>query len=289
MKRVVRRHIFETNSSSSHALSIRRTEDAKNDNRASFVITDALQKIVWFFCVTAECENHYQGAISYYCDGKTLEETQKELIDLIRGLYEKNKKSYDWCFGDEDPDFDNWDADDISQFFTVVCDEEVDDVDDALCAFDADATRRTVLEIRERLIKIYGDAEHIGREEVLDRIDKEYAEYNELISAIEDPEKHARARWILRRVSMLVENDYKKATDKRAVLEEYKKKFEEQELNCNPDCYSCTRFFQEGSLYECDCGFETYSGILDNFSEFSDEAGLIKFLSPEIAVVGREW
>lgn len=289
MKKVVRRHIFETNSSSSHALSIKRTEDAKSDNKASFLITEALQKIVWFFCVTAECENHFEGMISYYCDGKTLEEVRIELIDIIRGLYDKNKESYDWYFGDEDPDFDDWDADDISQFFYVVCEDKIDDVFDELCAFNAVAARKTVLEISDRLVEIYGDAEHISKEEVLDRIDKEYAEYNELVRAIEDPAKHARARWILRRVSMLVESDYEKATDKRAVLEEYKKKFEEQELNHNPDCYSCTRFFDEGSMYECNCGFETYDSLLDNFEGFSDVAGLSEFLSPEIAVVGYEW
>lgn len=289
MKRVVRRHIFETNSSSSHALSIKRTEDAKSDKRASFLITDALQKIVWFFCVTAECEDHYEGMISYYCDGKTIEETREELIEIIRGLYDKNKESYDWYFSDIDPDFDEWDADDIIQFFTVVCEDKIDDVFDKLCAFDAAAARKTVLQIRDRLVEIYGDAEHISKEGVLARIDKEYAEYNELVRAIEDPAKHARARWILRRVSMLVESDYEKATDKRAVLEEYKKKFEEQELNHNSDCFSCTRFFSEGSMYECNCGFETYDSLLDNFEGFSDDAGLSKFLSPEIAVVGYEW
>lgn len=287
MKKIVRHSIFETNSSSSHSLSIKKTADAKNDNRTAFVITDALQKIVWFFCITAECEDNYEGKISYYCGGKTIEEVMKETIDIIRNLYEKNKDSYAWCFNGSEPDFDTWDADDIRQFFAVVCEEDID-VYDTICALDAVDDRNSVLEIRNRLVKVYSDIENITEEEALDRIDKNYCEYDELVKAIEDPSKHARARWILRRVSMLVETDYEKAKDKRAVLEEYKKEFEKCELNKDFDCYSCTRFFSEGSLYECNCGFETYGNILDEFSEFADEDGVRKFLSPEIAVVGYE-
>lgn len=287
MKRIVRHSIFETNSSSTHSLSIKKTDDAKCDRRASFVITDALEKIVWFFCVIAECEDNYKGKIAYYGQGKTIDEVKKELIDIIRNLYDKNKDSYNWCFGNEKPDFDNWDEEEICQFFEVVCEEKVD-VYESLCILESVNERNAVLAIKDLLIKAYCEAENISEDEALDRIDKNYNSYDELLIAIEDPNKHARARRILRRVSMRIETDYQQAEDKRAVLEKYKKEFEESELDKDFCRYSCTRFFCESSLEYCDCGFGTYWEILDNFADFADEEGVKKFLSSDVAVVGYE-
>lgn len=286
MKKIIRRSVFETNSSSSHSLSIKTAEEAKSDNRASFVITNPLEKIVWFFCVTAECEENFNGRLYYYCNGKSIEDFREETKSLIRKLYEENSESNSFLFTAYGTDFDDWDDDDIADFLTYV---ETDmDIYGAYCVFNAIADRKSVLDVRKRLVEVYSETEGISEEEALDRIDKNYCEYDELVKAIEDPKKHAQARWILRRVSMRVETDYKKAFNKRAVLEKYKKKFEEQELNTDHDCYSCTRFFSEGSLDECNCGFERYEFLMDEFSEFSDNEGMRKFLSPEIAVVGYE-
>lgn len=286
MKKVKRQSVFETNSSSTHSLSIQKTDEIKKNYNFSFAITEPLQKIVWFICVCVECEENLRGKFNFFCGGKTPEEVRRDLVQKIRERYEEHREEEEWIFEAFTLDFDTWTIDDVNTLFS---EEDDDHFWDTIYALECAESKDFVLGIKQRLIDAYCEAEHITEAEALDRIDKEYNEYNELVEAIADPKKHAKARWILRRINYLIDSDYNKAEDKMAVLEENKKRFAKEELGQSHDCYSCTRFFDEGSLAECECGFETYDKLLDEFSEYSDEEGIKKFLSPEIAVVGYEW
>lgn len=290
MKKVIRQSVFETNSSSTHSLSIQRTDEIKKNYNFSFAITDPLQKIVWFICVCVECEENLRGKFNWFCGGKTVDEVRGKIIEKIRKRYEEHREEDEWIFEAFTLDFDTWTVDDISMLFIFESDfDDEMDLDDALYALGCAESKDKVLEIKKRLIGAYCEAEHITEAEALDRIDKEYNQYNELVEAIQDPQKHAKARWILRRINGLIDREYDRAEDKMAVLEENRKRFEKKELGKSHDCYSCTRFFSEGSMDECECGFSTYDDLLDEFTDYSDDEGIRKFLSPEIAVVGNEW
>lgn len=288
MARVIRQSIFETNSSSSHALSIKSIDEAKADSKRTFVITDPLPKLVWFFCVTTECENNYKGKIGWYSGGKPLDEIRREITEIVRDRHAQANGNDSWYFDATEFDFDNWTADEMDNLILLLYDDH-EEFGEPLQVIRVAETRESVHKLKQDLIRAYSEAEHITEAETLERIDKEYNNYNELVLAIADPEKHKRALWILRRCcGMCVDDDYKKAADKQAFLENRKKKFERCELNKDTASYSCTRFFCEGALYECDCGFAQYDELWDNFEGFKDPDGIRKFLSGETAVVGYE-
>lgn len=242
MKISIRQGVFETNSSSTHSLTIASAENFGGNY--SFKLTHPLEKIIWLLAVMEECEDMYQARLKW--TDKTQEELKQDLIERAKKLFpDCDKHTYYYqldinAFG-KDLESGNVDTEDLLNFLMEIDDEYYIYINEEYKSLKWKAPRGTMLWFKQEIIKEYCNMENISQEEMWERVRKEYnKKYNHEVCS-----------------------------------------------KCNMS-FSCTRFFYEGSIDDCNCGYGNYTELYNNMNCFLRNGGVKEFLSEGIAIYGNE-
>ena len=223
MKAVIRKGVFETNSSSTHSLSIKKSTSKEISEEASFEIRTKEAKIALLFGLIENAE--------------------------IEHSYTKYKK--------------------------------------------AEYNRNLVLSFKDALIEEYCKLNNYTNEEALLQID--YEEFsNTYLRDILKNENTAKERLN----EYLEENeDFKNAfkQSKNSDIVDFAKKYfadDYTEFKMLTDGkFRCDKYFENGCLNSCDCGFESYTKIAEQFdldeNQIEDKAK--EFLSDECKIIAKEY
>ena len=271
MKTVIRDGVFETNSSSTHTLTLRKKNTKKVN--CSFQIRSRVAKMVMLLGLinNAEDEFTYNSGILYdLYEDKEFKEVLGEIFRLFPDLEKKYKgKNQDSDFLC-DLRFDLIkNGVDISKFL----EEKEGNSENSeyfpyveFFVFRVDA-RDKVLRFKEFALKEFCAQENLSLEDAMDLLYFEGCAYNtvSILLRRENAEKEL--------LDYLKRNpSFKKNFEESGVFsivefsKDYvKKEMEKFKKSSNSKEIFCSRYFGEGSLFECDCGFENYSFMFDNF------------------------
>ena len=218
MKTVIRKGVFETNSSSTHSLSLGKTVSKEIDEEASFEIRTKEAKIALLFGLIENAEIEFCGC--------------------------KHKK--------------------------------------------AEYDRKLVLNFKETVIEEYSKQKNYTKEQALLQID--YEEFaNTYLRDIQDDEKKLK--------EYLEENeDFKNSfkQSKSMDIVEFAKKYFIEDYNefkrMTNGKFQCDKYFSNGCLNDCDCGFESYTKIAEEFdldgNDIQEKAK--EFLSDDCKIIAKE-
>lgn len=273
MKTVIRRGVFETNSSSTHSLSLKQMKkaDAKSiDKEASFEIRSPLAKAVTLLGLIDNAESEF--ARQYYIRDEYSEKAdyvKKETLNRIREINPSLLENV------ELENISSYDIlqilmkmDNLENFYNVSDFEDFGDYYDKRSEFeyffyDDFQEKITLQKVKKFIFEEYAKIVNKPYDEAKEEIDFEAFAYVELKDALED-EKNAKEN-----VEKLMNTDYririafeKSGSDN---LVEFAKKFLYENYlefkNAPGRKYCCHRYFSNGCLDTCDCGFENYSNI----------------------------
>ncbi len=216
MKTVIRESIFETNSSSTHSVTLKKYD--KEGERCHFAVVSPFQKIVFLRALVANSEERYKyekEAVEDRINRKREDAgyTQKHLRDELekRVLANLEKNGFDADYFDP---IDQESEGELFEFYEVWADESPEK--EAFCAlFESvwyEEHRALTLEFLSVAEEEYCKSKGIDKSGLEKEIDE---------------------------------------TPVRRCGRTYTSKFP----------VTCNRFFGEGALYDCDCGFGTYYEI----------------------------
>ncbi len=294
MKTVIRKSVFETNSSSTHSLSLKNTNSNDENEEVSFEIRSMEAKIALLFGLAENAEAEYSSKF-YYLDeddsvfrlkNKILNEiknTQNELLDGIDlneiTLYELSKlilKMNDSSVFDSD-------------FFSDV------EYEVSMLFLQEALDKKTVLKFKEVIVNEYSRLTGFTKEEALLEID--YAEFADTtLRGILKNEQTANEKL---QEYLEKNSDFKiayKNSNNKSLVEFAKQFFQNDYLEFKRLCegkFHCDKYFGHGCLIECDCGFECYSSIVDSFNldAYNDEQiqrEAEKYLSDSVKITAEE-
>lgn len=244
MKIVVRKGVFETNSSSTHSLSIKKVDkDSPNkiDDEASFEIRSPLAKIVLLYGLMENAEEQLSISGNMLDNNESnIDEAKVKIIAKIKRLAPEllngvNEQQISSC-----------------ELANIVY--KLDSLEEFKCFFNEE----------DYMVSNYFD------------IDIESKRQLNIFKTI-------------------VFDEYCKMTGKSS--EEAQREIDKEAFgNCPDDekCYSCHRYFCNGSLDECNCGFESYYDIcyqlkIESTTSKEQLRTIAKqFLSDECKIVARE-
>ncbi len=306
MKTVIRRGVFETNSSSTHSLSLRPVRGTKNneiDSDASFEIRSPLAKAVTMLGLIDNADDCFYRPYHIRDEyNDKVEDVKKDTIDRIRKINPSLLENVE-LEGISSADILDilMELDDLDSFYVASDFEDFDEYIDKKLAFDYyfydDLKEKlTALKVKELIFEEYAKITNKSIEDAREEIDFEAFSYVELKDALAD-EKNAKEK-----VEKLMQRDYRfrSAYEKCTscdVMEFSKKYLYENYLEFKNEpgrTYCCHRYFCEGCLDDCNCGFETYYDILSELEigYADDEATLRKkvrrYLSKEFKLVAKE-
>ena len=304
MKTVIRKGVFETNSSSTHSLSLKRNAKDVPEKDASFVIQSPLAKAVTMLGLIDNAEGSFCRPF-YLRDeyDERADRVKKETIDRIREI---NPSLL------ENVDLEEISSVDILEILLKIDNLEnfynEEDFEDYMEYFDRNSEfeyffyddmqeKRLMMKMKSLIFEEYAKIVNKPYDEAKEEIDFEAFAYVELKNALEDNE-HAKEN-----VEKLIKRDYRlreayDASEDKNIISFAKKYLYENYLDFKNQPgrkYCCHRYFCEGALDDCDCGFESYGDIckklgIDIYS--NDENDLRdtvrRFLSDECKLVATE-
>ena len=309
MKTVIRKGVFETNSSSTHSLSLKKVknpESSEIDKEASFEIRSPLAKTVLMLGLIDNADDEFHRSLNmkdeYYDNSEIV---RNKTINKIKEI---NPSALD---GIDTTDISSYDIanillklDDIDELYVYdekkhkeIEDEFFEDkVNFDLYFADDIQYKKLLLKAKSILIEEYAKIVNKPYDKAKEEIDFEAFAYIELKEALED-EQNAKEK-----VEKLMERDYRiklafERSDSNNLLEFAKKYLYDNYLefkNTPGRKYCCHRYFSNGCLDTCDCGFESYSDICLklNISRYSSESELCEtiksYLSDKYKVVAIE-
>lgn len=263
MKIKIRNDVFETNSSSTHSLTIRNV--AKKDSNQEKIKNRVI-----------ELENKQD---------RTIDE-EYELGELRKKLDYENNFSFSlktpieklvWFLGI----VDNAEGEKGKTIFET---EE----------YDLSSDRGLVRQFKDFLIDAYCELMNVSKEEAIEHIFDERAKFTPYENILKNPETiEQEAKCLIQ-----VDYDFKKFAKgfldiKTAFKEFVKKQYQANRLKCNKCTrFECDHYFTEGILDDCTCGFEYYSDIyyhLENLKGKQSWKDFAKdFLTENYIVFGQE-
>lgn len=266
MKRVVRKGVFETNSSSSHSLTIKSNKKSckKVEKGASFEIRSPLAKAVQMLGLIANAERDFYST-AYYID------EEQENNSVKKGIISKIKET-------SPETFDGIDTESISTYdlailitpiisgFGVLTDEYFSGVDDAtIMVFYTSETlsRGAVQRFKDKMLEALCKINGWTMEKALEEIDFEAFANIEIKEILKDELTAKEKLEKNMEYNFKFKEEFKrsKSTDIVAFAKEYLirdcNEFKEQ-VQWR---ISCELYFQNGCLNDCDCGFEDYYAI----------------------------
>ena len=279
MKIKVRNEVFETNSSSTHSLTLnyiggRKEGDGKIDSKSSFEIWSPLAKVVWFLGIVENAERQFE-----HCE-EFAEHSPEHYMDIVRKeakdfLEKKENAKYflktlnGKIDGEPDYDLDNYSFAELMVYMeNASAYEKLDELEEICWKLDKYQAREYILDFKEMIIDAYCELENITREEAFKRFREEHAKDHELEYYLTDANKleFAVKRLSLGDVNFAVE--YEKAENKEEFIKEYALKKKQTCAEKQGDCFNCSKYFGCGNIGECNCDFENYFQINNSFIKF---------------------
>lgn len=303
MKTVIRKGVFETNSSSTHSLSLQKVKNKEMDKDASFEIRSPLAKVVTMLGLIDNAETEFRHSFDIKDEfNDNAEEVKKETLEQIRKIDESLLKDVN---SDEISSYEIAQIltkiDNLERFYDV---DKFDDFDEFIDKkmdfefffYDDIKEQRILIKFKSFLIEEYAKIINKPIEKAKEEIDFEAFAYVDLKDALSD-EKNAKEN-----VEKLMKRDYRlmlafEKSGSDNLLEFSKKYLYENYLefkNQPGRKYCCHRYFCNGSLDSCDCGLENYGYICSalGISIYSDEDALRNaakaYLSDEYKLVAKE-
>lgn len=304
MKTVIRKGVFETNSSSTHSLSLKKVDNDKMDKEASFEIRSPLAKAVTMLGLIDNAEDEY--ARQYYLRDEyddRADRVKKETLDRIKEINSTLLENVDL------EDISSFDIlkilmkiDNLENFYNEDDFEDYMEYYDKNCEYeyffyDDMQERKIILRVKSLIFEEYAKIINKPYKEAKEEIDFEAFAYVDLKNALADK---ANAK---ENIEKLMKRDYRLRIDFEKSGSDNLLEFSEKYLyenylefkNAPGRKYCCHRYFCNGALDDCDCGFETYGDIcreLDiKLSDDDDDAlreAVRKYLSSEYKLVAKE-
>ena len=303
MKTVIRKGVFETNSSSTHSLSLQKVKSKEIDKNASFEIRSPLAKTVTMLGLIDNAEDEFRHTF-YVKDefNDNAEKIKKETLDRIKEIDAKLLENINL---EEISSYEIAQIltkiDNLERFYKV---EDFNDFDEFIDKktdfefffFDDIKEQRILTRFKALLIEEYAKIINKPIEEAKEEVDFEAFAYIELKDALAD-EKNAKEN-----IEKLMKRDYGlriafEKSDSDNLLEFSKKYLYENYLefkNQSGRKYCCHRYFCNGSLDDCDCGLEKYEYICSalGITIYTDDSKLRDvakaYLSDEYKLVAEE-
>lgn len=291
MKTVIRKGVFETNSSSTHAISFKKSKSKSILKDASFEIRSKEAKIVQLLGFLNNAEYDYNSDIYPVDDPQTLINVRKAVVDTI------NKKCPSMLDGYNTEKLDYDQLCDI----VIKIDNSIDycdclsgenDINFEMLILNFLVSRKIVLQFKDILIDTYAEITNRTKEEALDRIDHEAFADMYLFSILDDEEKlneYREKNYIFNETYLEKGNGNIKEFAKLYYQEEYEtfKKITNNRIRCD-------RYFEEGCLSDCYCGMESYFKIQNQLKLYDNSPEALKqkaleFLSDEMRFVAKEY
>ncbi len=299
MKRVVRKGVFETNSSSTHTLTLKK-KDEKETKKCSFELKSPLAKTVWLMGVIDNANENYNRVFSILEKEDVDYRYKKECIDFLLTLDEGIAKDIKEKYGDLKK---------VSITTLIKIAQEFIFIEYLTTYFpyynrDLDFVvsecmyQEQLLRYKDILLDTYCEIENIDKKEALDKIYYEAYKNRYLLGLINssDCPKKAIEEYMEKSCGMELKEKYEKNKDKD--LEQVALEYIQEEVDKCRKCYqgeiSCQVYFGEGSLDECECGFENFYnifhklGLNDAISDEKMKEHALKFLQ-EYKIVGKEF
>ncbi len=303
MKTEIRKGIFETNSSSTHSLSLKR--DAKNiaEKDASFIIQSPLAKAVTMLGLIDNAEDKF--GYMYYIRSEYSEKYPQVRDEVLGRIKEINPDLLENVNSEEISaheiaelllkldDLDNFykeeDFEDYIDYYDRNCDLEYYFTDDIM-------EKRILLKAKSFIFEEYAKIVNKPYDEAKEEIDFEAFAYVELKNALAD-EENAKEN-----VEKLMKRDYRleraySESEEKDLISFSKKYLYENYLefkNVPGRKYCCHRYFCDGALDDCDCGFESYGDICRELSISANDddnkvrEAIRRYLSDECKLVAKE-
>lgn len=299
MKKVIRHSVFETNSSSTHSLSIKKCSPLTNkpEKDCSFEIRSPLCKVVWLWGLIDNAQEEYDEKVYYYLHDELilkikisiLEEIEKDLPDIYQKLNEKYNNDI----------INNSELFELHDYIIELGHEDYSfgiDYD----YLDDYEELKFLNRFKQFLITTYAEIENISTEQATENVIQEAFE----LKRIEEKKfLNPKTRDKMVKHALKVDEHFKEVYEKHQdksneeIVNIFLKEQQEQFFNSNQGKVSCCRYFENGILNECHCGFEDCNNISNALAKFdilstsSDEElieGAKKFLSDKYKVVGEE-
>lgn len=285
MKRVIRKGIFETNSSSTHSLSLVKGNEKVNEN-ISFEIKSRIAKTAFILGLIDNAEENFQNKFEYLEDYRKINEEKKRLIDYLKEYdsdYEEVKEKYG--------DLMELDFTKVLDIIREICVPEekkyialeIEDVSIYVIVYDYLVNRDKVLMFKEALIKTFCEEEKVSEKEGMDKL--YYEEYKnsylEKILLYSNNKEEELKEFMEKGYGFDFKINYERSENKNLVefANDYLKDSVTKSIEEHDGRFYCTRYFKEGALDECECGFENFGKIIENFKldETNDYAAMIEF------------
>lgn len=270
MKRVIRKGVFETNSSSTHSLSLVKnaSRNDKVEENISFEIRSNLAKTVFLLGLIDNAEYEFRYKWQYLDDNPNCKEEKEKAIKILKDtdwLQEYYEKIVTKC-GD---------------LKKLTFRELVEVVDasspGAECVFgkisdylleepvkDYIWYRKCALKFKDVLIKAFGELEGLTNDEAMDKL--YYEEYKSVMVEkilLESEDKEKDLKEYAKDICGYEFNEGYKKSDLDIV--EYAKKYliddVKKEIKLHDGRFFCSRYFKEGCLADCYCGFQDFKNI----------------------------
>lgn len=278
MKKVIRTGVFETNSSSSHSLSLSDLTNAqkesgqKIDKGASFEIWSPEAKIGWFRAIVNNAEAVYQNEQYPEFEEKPEDIMQKIKMRAQEILNTNENGEYflnliNFHSSETDLNLDNYSYAELDTFLFYT-DGAVENI--AVRYYGIMGTyqsREYVLKFKDMLFDAYCELNSLSPEQAEAKINEAYVKDDLLEHYLSSPATFDYAIKHLQRKYACFSEEYQKAENK----EQFVKNFVERQNKLNAKkcdgCYECNRYFGDSPLYTCDCNFETYFLIDDSLTK----------------------
>ena len=303
MKKVIRKSVFETNSSSTHSLSLKKTKSGKIDKEASFEIRSPLAKAITMLGLIDNAEDEYRR--DFYSKGEYYDGADEIIIDVFHKLEKIAPKLVEGLDIVEISSYELAEIlnqlDDLENFYNKEDFENIDEYieknsDFKYYFYDNIQERRQLLKVHSLIFEEYAKVVNKSYDEAKEEIDFEAFAYVELKNALSDKENAKE------KVQKLMDRDYRiqiaySESEEKDLIKVAEKFLYDNYLefkNAPGRRYCCHRYFCDGALDDCRCGFETYADICNNLdiSNQDDENALRekvrKYLSNEYKLVAKE-
>lgn len=303
MKTVIRKGVFETNSSSTHSLSLKRNAKDEKEKDASFIIQSPLAKAVTMLGLIDNGEFEFNRG--YYLRSEyddRYHEVKDEVLAKIKELNPSLLENVDLeeISGAEIAEIllklDDLENFYIEEEFENICDY-FDKTSDLEYYFTDDLMQKSLLlKAKEFIFEEYAKIANKPYDEAKEEIDFEAFAYVELKNALDDKENAKE------KVEKLMNRDYRlkrayDSSENKDIISFAKKFLYENYLefkNQPGRKYCCHRYFCDGALDDCCCGLESYNYICRalKISTYDDDdkvrEAIRRYLSDECKLVAKE-
>lgn len=265
MKKVIRQSVFETNSSSTHSFTIKKSSDKKD--KCAFVLKSPISKMVWYLGL---CNNAQKEHSLHDGSGMSEQDLYNALLKRMKQVWESNeelRETYADCGEDAYLTWDVkmldrvlwcWDED-----YGEFCEEEQIDV----YVLNED-DRELVCAIKDALIAQFAKLNEVSVEDAYRLIWEEACRDYETEKLLEGAQTDEEIIKRLCERSVYIKYEFENATDKSALIDKYTGR------NCqNCDC-ACDHYFENGALNDCFCGFESYFDMAKKMTELAKSFGV---------------